>query len=207
MEQTILQKNFMSERGFNQPISPFIEAIDKRGWSLLCEHKPTRFVAIVREFYANMVGKKENMCYVRGKWISFNREEINKTFNLKEQKDGSKFKKLQKYPVHQKIVELLTDGKWEWNSTKKNPFDYIVRGSLTEEEKVSFYFLNSVLLPSEYLSTVRKKEALLLYAILKGYKMNVEKIIEKLILNYYCSNYKGLIPHPSTITRLCILGK
>ena len=38
------------------------------------------------------------MYYVRGKWISFDREEINKTYNLKEQKDGSKFKKLQKDP-------------------------------------------------------------------------------------------------------------
>ena len=37
--------------------------------------------------------------------------------------------------------------------------------------------------------------------------MNVGKIIEKSILNYYCSSYRGLIPHPSTITRLCLLRK
>ena len=67
---------------------------------------------------------------------------------------GSKFKKLQKDPDHQKIVELLTDGKGEWNLTKKNPFDSIARGSLTEEAKVWFYFLSSVLLPSKHLSTV-----------------------------------------------------
>ena len=152
-----------------------------------------------------MVGNKENMYYVRGKWISFNKEEINKKSNLNEEKDGSKFKKLHKYPDHQKIIELLTDGKGEWNSTKKNPFDSIARGSLTEEAKIWFYFLNSVLLPSKHLSTVRKKEAVLLYDILKGYKMNVGKIIEKSIVNYYYSNYRGLIPHPSTITRLCIL--
>ena len=36
--------------------------------------------------------------------------------------------------------------------------------------------------------------------------MNVGKIIETSILNYYHSNYKGLIPYPITITRLCILG-
>ena len=60
----------------------------------MCEHKPDVFATLVREFYANMVGKKENMCYVQGKWISFVREEINKKFNLKKQKDGSKFKKL-----------------------------------------------------------------------------------------------------------------
>ena len=53
---------------------------------------------------------------------------------------------------------------------------------------------------------MRKEEALLLYDILKGYKLNVGKIIKKSTLNYYSSKYKGLIPHPSTITRLCILG-
>ena len=37
--------------------------------------------------------------------------------------------------------------------------------------------------------------------------MSVGKIIEKSILNYYCSNFRGLIPHPSTITMLCIMGR
>ena len=92
----------------------------------------------MREFFANLVGKKEKMCYVKGKWISFNREEINKTYNLKERKDGSKFKKLLKDPDHQKIVKLLMDRKGEWNSTKKNPYESIARGSLTEEAKVWF---------------------------------------------------------------------
>ena len=53
------------------------------------------------------------MCYVRGKLISFDRKEINKTFNLKETKNGSKFENLLKDLNHQKIVELLTDGKGE----------------------------------------------------------------------------------------------
>ena len=52
-----------------------------------------------------------------------------------------------------------------------------------------------------------KGKALLLYAILKGYKMNVGNIIETSILNYYRNNYRRLIPHPTTITRLCILGR
>ena len=32
------------------------------------------------------------------------------------------------------------------------------------------------------------------------------KIIEKSILSYYRGGYKGLIPHPGLISRLCILG-
>ena len=143
----------------------------------MCEHKPTGFATVLREFYANMVGKMEKMCCVKGKWISFDKKEINKTFNPKETKNGSKFKKLLRDPDHQKIVELLMDGNGEWNSTKKNPYESIARGSLTEEAKVWFYFLSLVLLPSKHLSIVRKEEALLLYAILKEYKRNVGKFI------------------------------
>ena len=47
---------------------------------------------------------------------------------------------------------------------------------------------------------------MLLYAILKGYKFNVGKLIENLILSYYRGGYKGLILHPDLISRLCILG-
>ena len=101
---------------------------------------------------------------------------------------------------------MLTNGKGVWHSTRNNPFESIARGSLTEEAKVWFYFFSSVFPPSKHLSIVRKEEALLLNAILKRYKLNVGKIIEKSILKYYSSNYRGLIPHPATITRLCILG-
>ena len=51
-----------------------------------------------------MVGMKEKTVYVRGKWISFSRENIDQTFNLNERKNGSKFKKLVKEPYFQNIV-------------------------------------------------------------------------------------------------------
>ena len=61
-------------------------------------------------------------------------------------------------------------------------------------------------MPSKHLSTVRREEEILLYALLKGYKINVGKIIEKSILGNSESKCKGMIPHPATITRLCIRG-
>ena len=83
-----------------------------------------------------MVGMKEKTMYVRGKWIFFNRENIDQTFNLNEGKNGSKFKKLIKEPDLQKIADLLTDRKGKWNVTRKNPHESITRGSLTEQPKV-----------------------------------------------------------------------
>ena len=95
-KDTLQRKNFIGESGFNKLISPFREVIEKRGWNLFCKHKPASFAALVQEFYANLVGKKEKKFYVRGKWIAFDRGAINKTYNLKKLKDGSKFKKIAK---------------------------------------------------------------------------------------------------------------
>ena len=54
---------------------------------------------------------------------------------------------------------------------------------------------------------MRRDEAILLYALLKGYRINMGKIIEKSIFSYSRSNCRGLIPHPATITSLCLLGE
>ena len=69
-------RDFIGERGFNKWISPFQEIIESKGWHLFCEHKVPRFVDVVKEFYANMVGMKDKKVYVRGKWIFFRREQI-----------------------------------------------------------------------------------------------------------------------------------
>ena len=199
-------KDFIGERGFNKWVSPFQELVESKGWHPFYEHKAPEFIDVVKEFFSNMVGMKDKVVYVRGKWISFGREQINQTFNLQERKNGSKFKRLVEALDYQKIVALLTDGKGKWNATMKNPHESIARGALTEPTKVWFYFLCSVMLPSKNQCTVREKEAVLLYAILKGHKFSVGKIIENSILSYYIGGYKGLIPHPGLISRLCILG-
>ena len=103
-------------------------------------------------------------------------------------------------------MDLLTARKGKWKAIKKTPYESISRGDLTEEAKVWFNFISSVLLPSKHLSIVRRNEAILFYALLKGYKINVGKIIENYILSYSRSKCRGLIPHPTTITNLCLLG-
>ena len=49
-----------------------------------------------------------------------------------------------------------------------------------------------------------RTEAVLLYAILKGYKLNAGAIIENSIMKYHEGNKRGMIPHLATITWLCI---
>ena len=120
--------DFIGERGFSKWISPFQDINESKGWHPFCEHKAPGYVDVVKEFYANMVGMNDKVVYVRGKWISFNKEQIDQTYNLNERKSRSKVKKLVKEPGFQKIVDLLADGKGRWNATIKNPYESIARG-------------------------------------------------------------------------------
>ena len=108
-------------------------------------------------------------------------------------------------PKYEKILNLLTAGKGKWEATKKNPHHAINRRALTEEAKVWYYFIYSVVIPTKHICSIREQEAVILYAFLKGYKMNIGILIEESIRGYHHSNKRGLIPHPTTITRLCLL--
>ena len=92
-------------------VSPFRELVESKGWHLFYEQKAHGFVDVVKEFYANMVGMKDKVVYVRGKWIPFGREQIDQTYNLQERKNGSKFKRLVETPDYQKIVDLPENSK------------------------------------------------------------------------------------------------
>ena len=64
-------KGFVGERGFNQLISPFKELIEQRGWGKICKLQKSVYAAVVRQFYSNLVGRKENSVYVRGVWVPY----------------------------------------------------------------------------------------------------------------------------------------
>ena len=197
------RKGFVGERGFSQLISPFKELIEQRRWGKFCKHYKTGYATIVREFYSNLVARKENSVFVRGVWVPYGAETINEMYGMEGQKHGSKYKRLADSPDREKIARRLTDGKVKWGQGQGEK-KVINRGDLTEEAKVWFYFLASVLIPTKHVCTVREQEAVLLYTILKGYKLNAGVIIENSIMKYHEGNKRGLIPHPATITWLCI---
>ena len=176
-------KGFVGERGFSQLISPFKELIEQRGWGKFCKHQKSGYAAVVREFYSNLVGRKENSVFVRGVWVPYGAETINEMYGMEGQNHGSKYKKIADSPNREKIARKLTDGKVKWGQGRGEK-EIINRGDLTEEAKVWFYFLASVLVPTTHVCTVREQEAIILYAILKGYKLNVGAIIENSIMKY-----------------------
>ena len=118
-KMNLSDKGFIGERGFDTFISPFAEIIEKRSWSLFCKHKPPGFATVVREFYSNMIDMREDSVYVKGVWVPVGHERINEVLQIKDPKNGYKFKRLLREPNHDKIVDFLTGGKGKWNSTKK----------------------------------------------------------------------------------------
>ena len=119
--KVLADKGFISERGFGKLISHFYEIIEKRGWESFCAHMVPGFSTLAREFYASMVGMREDTVNVRGVWVPFGNKRINEMFKLKELKHSSKFKKLVENLDHEKIIDLLTVGQGKWEATRKNP--------------------------------------------------------------------------------------
>ena len=114
------------------------------------------------------------------------------------------YDQLQESPKFEAIVKELTDGLGVWQRTKTIRNAYINKGDLLEAVKVWLYFINFVPTPSKHVSTVRQDRAILLYAMVKGFSLNVGKIVQQSILDYPENNFSGNIPHPALVTLLCI---
>ena len=99
---------------------------------------------------------KEDSVYMRGVWEPFRHRWINEMFKLRELKHRSKYKKMVENLKYEKILNLLTEGKGKWEATKKNPHHAINRGALTEEAKVWFYFIYSIVILTKHLCSVRE---------------------------------------------------
>ena len=80
--------------------------------------------------------------------------------------EGAEYDQLQVIPKFEEIIRELTNNPGQWQH------------DLTKENKVCFYFVNFCLTPSKHVSIVRQDRAILLYALVKGWNLNVGKIVE-----------------------------
>ena len=100
--------------------------------------------------------RDDDTVFMRGVWVPFEHKRINEIFKLKGLKHGSKFKKMVDNPIYDKILNLLTAGQGKWEATKKNPHYATNMGSLTEEAKVWFYFICSVIIPTKHMCSMKE---------------------------------------------------
>ena len=161
---------------------------------MICKHLELSIRTLVKEFYVNLGERKNLTCYFKGRWVPFGERALSQLFKLKEGVDYSEFEKLRKNPHFKEITKELTSGHGEWQRIRTISNTFINRGDLTKVGKVWFYFLNSMFKPLKHFSTVRQDRAILLYALVKSYGVNVGRIIEESILDYARGNITRNIP-------------
>ena len=83
MEESLKEWDFIAERRFKKAISPFAKVLENRGWKSLSEHREPGCASLMKTLFANLVEKEGKKVYVRGHWVEFNREKINRLFNLR----------------------------------------------------------------------------------------------------------------------------
>ena len=102
--------------------------IEQRGWEKFCKHYKTWYASIVREFYSNLVGRKENSVFVREVWVPYGAKTINAIYGMEGHRHGSKFKKLLANPNREKIVRELTNGKVQRDSEQETKTKEHIKG-------------------------------------------------------------------------------
>ena len=198
------KKSFMEERGFKELVLPVKEEIERRGWEKLSQHRELGVQSLVKEFYANLGEQKNLTCYVKGRLIPFGERAISQLLGLRPMSDCKEYDQLQENLKFKEIVKELTDSLGVWQRTKTIYNAYIDKGNLSEVVKVWFYFINLVVTASKHILTMRQDRVILLYALVKGFNLNVRKIVEQSILDYPENKFSWNIPHPTLIILLCI---
>lgn len=157
---------------------------------------------VVREFYAN--GKDQDECkvIVRRKVICYDSKTINRFYELPDIVDDS-FTELMERPPFERIIKHLCqkapDTKW---TIKDGEISCFPANALDVVEKAWHMFIGAKLMPTTHLSDVHKDRAVLLYAIVKGYSIDVGKVIHQSITKSLKNTSKGLAC-PMLIASLC----
>ena len=69
MEEALRREGIYWRKGIQSANIP-VQRIDRaKSWGKFCKHYKTRYAAIVREFYSNLVGRKDNSVFVKGVWV------------------------------------------------------------------------------------------------------------------------------------------
>ena len=102
MEEALCMQGISRRKGIQLTHLPFPGIDSAKRVGEFCKHKKSGYAAVVREFYSNLVRRKENSVFVRGVWVPYGAETINVMYRMEGQKHGSKYKKIADRPNREK---------------------------------------------------------------------------------------------------------
>ena len=194
--------SFVPERGFVHRNEYFNYIIRQLKWTKLGTLPSQGIAQVVCEFHANLPYRdNDTTVFVKGVWVSFNSNKINKEFDL-EDEDSPVYQKLWKSTNYDQILDTLTDNTMPWKKNSSNKVFSFSKTGLTPSSRVWHYSISSRLRPSKYVSIVSQKKAILNFAIAQRMKFYVGHVIETSITKASSVKCTEVLTHPSLITRL-----
>lgn len=150
--------------------------IKEHEWEAFTQQPSAPVLEVVKEFYANAIEAEGDVVQVQGKNVSFDPASISAYFCLRDL-TANKYSKYRDggNQWHKALKCLCRPGAiWE---TQLSAEFHIATSELSRYGLAWFSFICSRLLPTTKVTEVNKDRASLLYAIVKGKKIDVGLII------------------------------
>ncbi|KAJ1386075.1 hypothetical protein SESBI_41117 [Sesbania bispinosa] len=191
---------------------PEIQAIiAKLRWEFFCQIAGQGRQGLTFEFYANGWRKKDEdwpefTTFVRGKMVKFDSAHINKILCIGDDPSiyGPTFADFfRRRPDFQEILQVLCCSDVVWLPINQPKHKALKMGDLQPFPRAWGAFIIASVLPVLHDTTLLLDRAKLLFAIIKGMKIDLGSIISKEMENIMSSKTKSLA-YPSLITLLCL---
>lgn len=131
-------------------------------------------IAVVKELYANVFEHFHYGVFVRGKTVEFGEEDINGCYQLPLEGQNNEYASLvSQGPDYETIIRELCQSGTTWTMHERGSMTFRLYG------KAWYAFLCAKLMPCMHVSHVTKERAVLLYSIIKGFKIDVGLLIQQ----------------------------
>ena len=111
--ESLFNRSFILECGFPTSNAFFNFTIQNRNWQTLCVPPVPRVAPVVREFHSNLPFKVGTTVFVRGRWVEFSAQAINRIYRLMDD-DSAECRALFADIDYERLMQELTHGQGVW---------------------------------------------------------------------------------------------
>lgn len=156
--------------------SEMMQQIYQKGWNKFTEELEATVVSVVKEFYAIAKDKAPFNAFVRGRLVPFSADTINTYYQLRIPRHCQYAHLHDNDPDFEAILKEMTKPGTTWIKGRKGGTIFHSK-DLSRYGKIWYAFLYAKLFPSTHTYDVTKEKALLLYAIVQDFIIDVGAII------------------------------